>query len=181
MKRLTVTGYTYDELRALAREKPEIQEVIRFLAVCVVASGCVSRGSADQVLFLSHSRVCYWVKRFNELGLEGLKDKPKPGKPSKLSEAQCAELKRLVLEQSPEIQGFNTATWTGPLLIEWIKREWGIEIKKATIYVLLKKRLGLSYQKGKGIYPEASPENREERVEAIKKTPTFTPQKRGGI
>ena len=41
---------------------------------------------------------------------------------------------------------FNSATWTGPLLIEWIKREYNISYKKAQIYNILKK-LGLTYQK----------------------------------
>lgn len=54
-------------------------------------------------------------------------------------------------------------------MIDWIKNNYGIEYKKAQIYNILK-GLNLTFQKGKGIYPEAI--QREEKVEALKKTST---------
>ena len=35
--------------------------------------------------------LCDWVNRYNAMGLSGLKDKPRRGRPSKLSEVQRAE------------------------------------------------------------------------------------------
>jgi transposase len=67
----------------------------------------------------------------------------------------------------PSDFGFNSATWTGPILISWIEKSYGVTFKKAQIYNVLKS-LGLTFQKGKGIYPEAS--ERTEKVEALKKT-----------
>ena len=77
-------------------------------------------------------------------------------------------MKDVVLHKPPEDYGYNSSTWTGPLLIAWVKKEYGITYKKAQIYNILK-QLGLTFQKGKGIYPEAK--EREEKLIELKKTP----------
>jgi transposase len=50
-----------------------------------------------------------WVIRFNERGIEGLKDKPKSGRPPRLKESQLLELDALV-EKGPDI-GENGVVW----------------------------------------------------------------------
>jgi hypothetical protein len=37
------------------------------------------------------------------------------------------------MDESPVDYGFNTDTWTGPILIEWIKSQFDIVFKKAQI------------------------------------------------
>ena len=71
------------------------------------------------------------------------------------------------MNTSPEYCGYNSSTWTGLLLIDWIKKEYDIEYKKAQIYNIMKS-LNLTFQKAKGIYPEAI--DREEKLETLKKT-----------
>ena len=73
----------------------------------------------------------------------------------------------MVLNKSPEELGYNSSTWTGLLLIDWIKKNYDVEYKKAQIYNIMKS-LNLTFQKGKGIYPEII--DREEKVDALKKT-----------
>ena len=82
---------------------------------------------------------------------------------------QLQRVKGLLLQESPADHGFNSATWTGPLLIEWIKKQYGVEYKKAQIYNIIKS-LGFSYQKGKGIFPEADEQKQEIFKEGLKKT-----------
>jgi len=115
----------------------------------------------------SFKSICNWVNKLNAGGIEALVDKDKPGRSSRLSEAQRNEIKSVVLTKTPEDYGFNSATWTGLLLIEWIKKEYKIEFKKAQIYNILKS-LNLTFQRGKGFYPEAK--EREEKVVELKKT-----------
>ena len=74
------------------------------------------------------------------------------------------------MTEAPEDHGYNSATWTGPMLIEWINKYFKVEYKKAQIYNILK-RLGFSYQKGRGIFPEADEQKQEVFKEALKKTP----------
>ena len=104
--------------------------------------------------------------RLNEGGVDALIDKARPGRPQKLNANQLTELKEVVLNKIPSDFGFNSATWTGPILISLIEKRYEVKFQKAQIYNILK-RLGLTFQKGKGVYPEAS--ERTVKVEEIKK------------
>jgi transposase len=114
----------------------------------------------------SHKAICNWVHRFNVQGVVGLKDRPRSGRPSRLWDESKAKLKQVVLS-SPMAEGFSSGTWTWALVSEYIRNAFGVEYRKAQIYNILHS-IGLSFQKGKGYYPEA--ENREEAISAIKKT-----------
>ena len=65
-------------------------------------------------------------------------------------------LQELLARESPGEHGYNTQRWTGPLLLDWIDREFGVRFKKAHIYNLISS-LGFTYQKARGIYSEADP------------------------
>ena len=118
---------------------------------------------------LSHNQILIWAKRFNEFGLEGLKDKPKSGRNARITADQLAWFEEVVLHESPTKYGFNTETWTAPLLVNLLKTQFDIIYSDDMIYVILKKKLHLTHKKGKGFYPEASKEKREEFVEELKK------------
>lgn len=49
-----------------------------------------------------HSLVIYWKKRYIKEGLEGLKTRPKSGKPRKISRRQESNLKRIFSKENPE-------------------------------------------------------------------------------
>ena len=138
-------------------------------SILPIAKGESSR-KAQELLLLSHNQICIWVKRFNEFGLEGLNDRPKTGRKSKISTEQLDWLKSVVLTESPTKYGFNTETWTAPLLVKVVEKHCNIIYSDDMIYVLLKKKLGLTHKKGKGFYAEAKPEIREKFVEDLKKT-----------
>ena len=173
MKALKVTRMTAEEIYTLLHEKPEYQIGIRLAVVLQVAKGATSRDVALDLPFGNHVTVCNWIKRFNAQGVAGLIPKDKPGKPSKATIEQLNEIKHIVLQVSPEEYGYNTATWTGPLLIDWLAKHKDIHIKRASIYVWLKKKIGLSYKKGKGFYPEADEQLRSQWVSDIKKTSEY--------
>ena len=121
----------------------------------------------EDIYETSFKSICNWVNKLNHGGVEALIDKEKPGRTPKLNDSQKTALKDLVLNKSPEEFGYNCSTWTGLLLIDWIKQNYDVEYKKAQIYNIMKS-LNLTFQKGKGIYPEVI--DREEKVEALKKT-----------
>jgi transposase len=117
----------------------------------------------------SFKQITNWVHRFDEEGLEGLRDKPGRGRKPLLSSEQRTQLTKLIAEESPLNYGYNSDTWTGPLLIDWITNHFNITYKKAQIYNIIKS-LGFSYQKSKGIYPEADPEAQQKFKDNLKKT-----------
>ena len=77
-------------------------------------------------------------------------------------------LEELLAEESPSDHDYNTQRWSGPLLIDWIDKNFGVRFQKAHIYNLLAK-LGFSYQKARGIYREADPEQQQAFKEDLKK------------
>lgn len=167
---MKIENYTSDELLGLIRKDEKFSQAIRLFACYQVSLGKRPQDLED-LYDTTFKSICNWIHRLNEGGVEALLDKPKTGRPGRLDQAKLDRIKDLVLNDTPEKYGFESATWTGPLLISWISKEFGVTYKKAQIYNILYD-LGLSFQKGKGIYPES--EGREEQVEAVKKTPRRT-------
>jgi transposase len=166
---LQIKGYTAEEIHQLFKRDERYTIGIRLYAVHQVALGKPSR-QLEELYNTSFKQITNWVHRFEAEGIDGLRDKPGRGRTSRLSTEQEAELRELVMSKSPEDYQYNTATWTGPIIIDWIRKHFAIEYKKVQVYNILKK-LGFTYQKGRGIYPEANEQKREEFKESLKKTP----------
>lgn len=164
---LKIENYSSEELRSMLRKDEKFQQAVRLYACYQVSLGKRPK-ELESIYETSFKSICNWVNRLNKGGPEALIDKVKPGRKSRLGPEELAEIRNAVLTKLPEEFGFNSATWTGPLLIELLKKEYRIEYKKAQIYNILKK-MGLTFQKGKGIYPES--QDREEKLDALKKTP----------
>ena len=170
MQRLNVTYSSIDEIEKYLKNKEDYRIATKLVCILLVAKGSSSRKAKELNLY-SHNQICQFVKRYNKLGIEGLKDKPKPGRKSMLTAEHLVELKRVILEESPEQHGFNSSTWTAPMLVKWVENNCNVTYSDDNIYVLLKNKLGLSHRKGKGFYPEANKEVRNEFSERLKKTP----------
>ena len=73
--------------------------------------------------------ICRWLDRWEEEGLDGLADKPRPGAPAKLTDDEQVRAMEL-LEQHPRS--------SGKVLLE-VKKETGKQISGATLKRLAKK------------------------------------------
>ncbi|KAA6333927.1 hypothetical protein EZS27_009425 [termite gut metagenome] len=140
-------------------------QVIRLYSVYQIAQGKKAE-EVEAFYQISHKSVCNWVHRYNAEGLSGLIDRPRKGRPSRLSAARQEMVKQAVLN-TPEQYGYHSATWTGAMVLSYIENTFGISYEKAQVYNLLH-TLGLSFQRGRACYPEAG--EPEEQVMAIKKT-----------
>jgi transposase len=165
---LRVKGYEPEQIKGLFRKDERYTIGIRLYAIYQVALGQPSR-KLEELYNTSFKQITNWVHQFEKEGIEGLKDKAGRGRKSKLDAEQLSRIKDLLLTESPTDHGYNTSTWTGPLLIDWIARQYGLEYKKAQIYNIIKS-LGFSYQKGKGIFPEADKQKQEIFKDGLKKT-----------
>jgi transposase len=108
-------------------------------------------------LGVSEGAVSQWMKRAREKGVEGLRHKPPPGAPPRLSEDERARLPELVA-QGAEAHGFRGDVWTCERVAIVIRREFGVSYHPAHVSRLLKK-LRLSLQK-----PERRADQRDEEV-----------------
>ena len=164
---LKVRKHRPEEIKAMFRDDERYTIGIRLYAVYQVALGQPSR-KLEELYNTSFKQITNWVHRFENEGIDGLRDKEGRGRTARLQVDQRTRLGAL-LKENPEKHGYNSATWTGPMLIEWIEKEYGIIYKKAQIYNILKS-LGFSYQKGRGIFPETDTEKKEVFKETLKKT-----------
>jgi len=143
---------------------------MRFIKYLYCAQAHVSKGKSVKEVqdsySTSHKSVCNWVHRYNAEGIDGLKDRPRCGRPPSLDESQKSELDQLI-QGSPLEHGYPTATWTGALVGDLIKKRFGVEYKKAQVYNILHS-LKFSFQKGTGYYLETE-ERTARAVEEVKK------------
>jgi transposase len=169
MQKLEITSMSVSEIENLLKSKEDYKIALRLISILPIAKGESSR-KAQELLLLSHNQICTWVKRFNEFGLEGLNDRPKTGRKPKISSEQLEWLKNVVVNESPTQYGFNTETWTAPIIVKVVEKQCDISYSDDMIYILLKKKLNLTHKKGKGFYAESNPKVREKFIEDLKKT-----------
>ncbi|MFC2087125.1 transposase [Bacteroidota bacterium] len=172
MQKLTIPNYSIEEMEALLNSNPDYIVGMRLIALIQIKKGMSSR-QLQELYYKSHSRFCVWANNFNKKGIEGLKNKPKSGRKPKLGDAQLEEIKNVLLAKRPIDYGYNSGTWNGPLLIDFIKKRYGIKYKKAQVYNIIK-GLGFTFQKGRAKYFEADENKRKEFRETVKKTPGRT-------
>jgi transposase len=127
MKPLTITDKE-NMIMALQdeiRRTDESRYDHRLHGVLLVAQGMTCPQVAG-LLGDSHGAVVNWVRRFEEEGLAGLAEGPRPGRPRRLDEAQMAQIEK-ALGGSPLKHGLGTSLWDGPTLSEFISRKLGVK------------------------------------------------------
>jgi transposase len=128
------------------------------LAIANALEG-LSRAEAARLVGMERQALRDAVVRYNEEGIAGLHDRPKPGRPQRLSEAEQAALAaRVFTEPDPARDG--TAAWTRADLCAWLEGRFGKAFHPSSLSRVLR-RLDLSRQKVRPVHPEADPKARE--------------------
>ncbi len=133
---ITRTGLSAGELRAAARGTKNSYQARRLLALALVLDGA-SRTAAAQAAGMDRQTLRDWVHRYNAEGVEGLCDRPRSGRPPRLSEAELVELAGLV-ETGPDLAVHGVVRWRCVDLQGEIKARFGIEISERHVGRLLK-------------------------------------------
>lgn len=137
------------EIKKLLNTNDAYTVGIRLYMVYLVALGYSSR-RLSELHNISFKQITNWVHRFEKEGVEGLKDKKGRGRRSNLSNEQLERIKSLVINEKPSDYGYQSVKWTGPLLAQWIDKEYGLTYQKAQVYNLLEK-VGIVFEKKKGL------------------------------
>lgn len=137
------------EIKKLLNTNDAYTVGIRLYMVYLVALGYSSR-RLSELHNISFKQITNWVHRFEKEGIEGLKDKKGRGRRSNLSNEQLERIKNLVINEKPSDYGYQSVKWTGPLLAQWIDKEYGLAYQKAQVYNLLEK-VGIVFEKKKGL------------------------------
>ena len=146
---------------------PESLELLRLLAVRAVIDLDMSQVDAATYYGVSPHTISEWVGRYRELGEDALEVKPQgrpPGAGRALSPDQGHEIRRLVVDSTPQQQQIASATWTRQAVAELIASRLGIELTLQGVGKYLR-RWGLTPQKPARQAREQDPEEVREFVE----------------
>src|SRR3972149_6357852 len=133
------------EIKKLLAENESFTVGARLHLVYLVALGHSSR-KLSEIYNISFKQIINWVHRFENEGIDGLKDRKGRGRHSALTKEDLLRIKLLITKEKPSKYGFESQKWTGPMVKQWIQKEYGVEYQKAQIYNLLTK-IGICFEK----------------------------------
>jgi transposase len=168
MKALSITriDVTPGALLRLAMETPGAWLGVKIAVVLLVQAG--QRPSTVTALFgLSRTTVTAWVHRVNREGVRGLLERPRPGRPSQLT----PRIRRQVdahLAHSPVEYGWSRAQWDGPMLVQHLRKYFGVRIKVRQAQHWLH-HLGYRLKRAGYSYVQARAEDARQFRESLKK------------
>jgi len=149
---------TSEALRRHARHEPNRRAALRTPAIADALEG-MSRAEAARLAGMERQALRDAVVRYNAEGLAGLHDRPKPGRPQRLSEAEQAALAARVFT-GPDPERDGVAAWTRADLGGRLAARFGKPFHPSSLSRVLR-RLDLSRQKARPVHPEADPKAQE--------------------
>jgi transposase len=130
----------------------------RLHGVLLVAQG-MTCPEAARVLGDAARTVEYWVHTFEEMGLAGLLEGERSGRPRRLSDKQIEEV-NAVLRRTPREAGLGGNLWDGKTLASWIERQYGIDLGARQCQRLFR-QLGFRLRKPRPVIAQADPEEQK--------------------
>lgn len=101
----------------------------------------------SQIVDLAPTYLGEWFNRYEREGVTGLLDRPRSGRPAKITQSHIRLMLEAV-EKSPRLYGFNRSNWSGRLLAQYLKKRIKREISQDWVRLLLI-RFGFRCGRGK--------------------------------
>ncbi|MGR5369150.1 IS630 family transposase, partial [Photobacterium damselae] len=158
------------DFKKLASQQKSIQMKMRLLALAHFKDGH-SRTQIAKFLKVSRTSVNKWVQTFLEEGLDGLKEKPRTGRPPLLTPKQREQLSQYIKDKAHDTQGGRL---TGADIHAYIVKEFGKYYHPDSIYYLLN-HMGFAWITSRSKHPQQSQAIQEDfkkfKFETILKIP----------
>ncbi len=155
---ITRTELDSTELRAAAAGSSDAKQARRLLALAMVLDG-QPRLLAAQAGGMDRQTLRDWVHRYNEHGVEGLRDIRNKGRAPALSAEQMQELEGLVLA-GPDLATDGVVRWRCVDLRAQVKARFEVELHESTVGKLLR-RLGMTRLQPRPFHPKSDLEVQE--------------------
>jgi transposase len=140
LKPLEIPPLTAEELEALEKLYRTAKEVrLRTRAQIVLLAGeqRMTAPAIAKIVREGDQTVRNWLKRWMAEGIEGLKDRPMPGPPPKITEASREQLLATV-RRRPRSLGQPYSMWTLQRLSDYMAEQTGIRASYETVRLVLK-------------------------------------------
>jgi transposase len=95
--------------------------------------------TVSDALHFTYSALRKWVYRFAQQGVQGLVDRPRSGRPAKVTGAVATHLDCLV-DQDPLQHGSSHSQWSCQELATVLARQTGVQVSRESVREVLKKR-----------------------------------------
>ncbi len=146
------------ELRRFAQSEADRCAALRALAIAQALEGA-SRAEAAHLVGRERQSLRDAVVRFNAEGLAGLRNRPRPGRPEKLSLVRQEELRAWVLAgPDPDVDGMSSYRLLD--IAAHIEQRWSVSYGLSSVSRLLH-RMGLSWQTTRPAHPKGDAEAQE--------------------
>ena len=154
------TDHTPEDLRELASKHKFRDCRHRLRAIALVIEDELSRAGIAGGAGVDAQTLCDWVKRYNEEGLEGLRDNPRSGRPPMLDGEGTATVASW-LDFGPDPDAGEPSRWTVADIQERIMDSFGVCYTLEGARRLIR-RLDFRHVSPRPVHPKADPEAQEE-------------------
>ena len=134
----TQTRRKLEKVLCQAENREDLRTSMRIMAILAVLDG-VTYTQIASILKVCEESIRLWVNAFLLSGVEGLKSRKPPGKPSNLTKTQRKELDKIITD-GPAKAGFPGACWRSPMIQSLIYERFGVFYSVHYISQLLKNR-----------------------------------------
>lgn len=177
VKRLSLSDSDRSSLLGFMKQTRSKHEYSRASLILTKADGYSYKAVAERCGVCGKS-VERWVQAYEAHGLEGLRVKPHPGRPSRYRGKRRERIVQLALK-SPTLFGYLQQDWNLRLLARHLTREVGIGIGKTRLSEILREA-GIVYKRPRAVVRSPDPDYalKARRVAAYKQVASAL-QKRG--
>jgi transposase len=169
MKALEVTNksVTREALLKMAEKVPGAWIGLRIAAILLLLEGWKSTTVA-KLFGLTRWSVVKWIQRINALGVDGVKEVHRPGRPPRLG-PEIQQALEEVLQKNPRSLGLKRNRWDGIVVAEYLERVHSVHVKVRQAQRWIR-RLGFSLRQPIYRYVQATEEGVKEFHQTLKKT-----------
>jgi transposase len=150
--------HTAKQLMNLYKKQP-IPRLARRIHTVYLASKGLNCPEIMKIIGAGRRTVQQWVQKYNNSGIKGLQDKPRPGQPTKLPKGLQRILCKRIDAGPTEQDGL--CVFNGPAIQHILEREFGVLYSLRAVQKLLH-RLGYSYISPRPKHKKADPQAQED-------------------
>jgi transposase len=132
-----LTAKEVEALEKLYRSTKDVRLRTRAQIVLLAGEQRLAVSAIAKIVREATQTVRNWLKRWMAEGIEGLKDRPMPGPPPKISEAYKEQL-LAVVRRRPRSLGQPYSMWTLQRLSDYMAEQTGIRVSYETVRLVLK-------------------------------------------